>query len=194
MTAIMGQIATVLAALAFAVYAWSILKPDGTRPSRMTWFLLASIGWIIAVSSYYAGATATLWPLVTNAAGSTIAAILAIKRGDGGWTRVDQVALAGVVATCLFAALTRNAFASLIAALVVDFIALLPTLAKLLRDARSEEALPWVLSVLSNLFNALAVDWFAGGRMTTELAVAPIYFLAGNGLILALILRPKPGG
>ena len=111
-----------------------------------------------------------------------------------GWTRVDQVALAGVVATCLFAALTRNAFASLIAALVVDFIALLPTLAKLLRDARSEEALPWVLSVLSNLFNALAVDWFAGGRMTTELAVAPIYFLAGNGLILALILRPKPGG
>ena len=190
MTAIMGQISSVLAALAFAVYIWSILKPDGSRPSRMTWFLLASIGWIVAISSYYGGATDTLWPLVINAAGSTITAILAIKRGDGGWTRVDQVALIGVAATVMFAALTRNAFASLIAALVVDFIALLPTLAKLARRPQTEEALPWVLIVLSNLFNALAVDWFAG-RLTTETAVAPLYFLAANGLIVGLTLRPE---
>ena len=190
MTAIMGQISSVLAALAFAVYIWSILKPDGSRPSRMTWFLLASIGWIIAISSYYGGATDTLWPLVINAAGSTIVAILAIKHGDGGWTRVDQVALIGVAATVIFAGITRNAFASLIAALVVDFIALLPTIAKLARDPATEEALPWVLTVLSNLFNALAVDWFAG-RLTTETAVAPLYFLAANGLIVGLTLRPE---
>ena len=89
LTAAMGAASTVMTAVAYLVYFASIRKEQGgSRPSRMTWLLLATIAWVVAINSWLASAGDTLAPLVMNAVGSTIVFILSLSRGSGGWDRM----------------------------------------------------------------------------------------------------------
>ena len=127
-TSILGTASTIMTAVAYLSYFRSISKVEhGLRPSRMTWLLLATISWIVAVNSYLADATDTLGPLLMNAAGSTIVFLLSLKQGIGGWSEIDRLALFGAVVVFLTSLYVGSPLFSLVLALSFDLFALLPT-------------------------------------------------------------------
>ena len=191
-TEAMGAVSTLVTAIAYLWYFRSIRKPEhGSRPSRMTWLLLATVSWIVAVNSYLAGASDTLGPLLMNAVGSTIVFVLSMKHGVGGWSAVDKVALAGALFVLLFSLYLNEPLTSLILALSFDLFALLPTMFKLVKQPDLEESSPWVLAVLANVFNVLALGNLADPENGLEVLLPPIYFLTINGAVLLLILVPR---
>ena len=192
-TATMGAASTVMTAVAYLVYFASIRKErGGSRPSRMTWLLLATIAWVVAINSWLATAGDTLAPLLMNAVGSSVVFALSISRGRGGWDMIDRVALAAALAVLAVSAVVNVPLVSLALALSFDFVALVPTVSKLTRTPGDEEATPWTLTVIANALNVAALEWSRPFDIQPAHLLPPLYFLMINGLILALIVMPRP--
>lgn len=190
--AFLGLISTVITAVAYLCYFRSIIKSEhGSRPSRMTWLLLSTISWIVAANSYIAEATDTLSPLLMNAVGSTVVFTLSLRHGVGGWERVDKIAFACAVLIFLFSIYINQPLISLVLALSFDLFALMPTMVKLYGQPTMEEASPWILTVLANVLNVLALGILTGTQNSLEVLLPPIYFLGINGVVLLLIVLPR---
>ena len=73
------------------------------------------------------------------------------------------------------------------AAMAVDFLALFPTIAKTWKHPDWEETFPWIVTVVASALTVMAValPW------EIEIAAYPFYLLIMNGVVLALIFRPK---
>lgn len=191
-TEAMGAVSTLVTAIAYLWYFRSIRKYEhGSRPSRMTWLLLATVSWIVAANSYLANASDTLGPLLMNAVGSTVVFIMSMKHGVGGWNSVDKIALAGALLVLLLSLYANEPLTSLILALSFDLFALLPTMFKLLKQPDLEESSPWILTALANGFNVLALGNLGDSENSLEVLLPPIYFLAINSAVLLLILVPR---
>ena len=69
----------------------------------------------------------------------------------------------------------------------VDFLALFPTMAKTWKHPNWEEPFPWIVTVAASVLTVMAValPW------ELEIAAYPVYLLIMNGVVLALIYRPK---
>lgn len=212
----LGHIATLVAAYGYALYIISTLLPEkdkilprgkfwiflsslasrlrvqgGSEPSRMTWFILATIAWMLVYGNYANGADATMGALIVNAVGSTIVAILSIRYGLGGWETIDQIALVGIVLTVLVWHTTGNNFIGLLCSLGVDLIALSPTIWKLKTQPWLEEALPWKITVASCFINVLALDVFRIRDWELATAISPVYLFSINAIVLVLIVKPR---
>lgn len=189
---IFGEAATIVAALGFALYIVSILKgKNGSKPSRMTWFILATIASMIAYGNWMVGADATFPALLINAIGSVVVACLAIKYGDSGWEPVDQLALVGVIATCIIWVTTQNNLIGLLCALSVDLIAIWPTVLKVRKKPWLEESAPWIVTVSACLLNVLALNIASLSSWNWETAISPVYLFFINAFVLYYILRPR---
>jgi hypothetical protein len=186
-----GLLALAVTILSYVLYVRSA-RAGRSRPSRMTWALFTVLTTIAAASYWRVGATDTLPAAVVTAAGALAMALVSIRHGHGGWQPVDRLTLAGVILVGALWALTGNPLLALLAALTVDFLALVPTLAKLLHDPRSEEPFPWAVIVLASILNLLALDLTRVGDWTLGIAAYPVYMLAANLLTLALTLRSGP--
>lgn len=189
-SAFWGLLATVLSGVAIILYTRSMMKGGGSRPSRMTWFILAALSSISAWSYFHLGATYTFGAALMAAVGSITVAVLSLKYGHGGWQTIDKLTLAGVAITALIWWLTGSAFAALASALAIDFLALVPTIAKLWRWPKLEEATPWFVIVAGNICNVLALDVTRMAEWTIELAIYPLYMVLVNGFVLLMIVRP----
>lgn len=186
-----GWLATVFAGLGYVLYAFSVVKDGGSRPSRMTWFILSAVSCISAWSYFELGASETFGAAVVSALGSTFIAVLSLKYGHGGWETIDKITLLGVLVTCVLWYITGSSLVALLAALPVDCLALMPTIAKVVKWPDTEEFVPWLVTIASNIVNVLALDVMRIHDWTFELAIYPFYMVAINGLILLLIARPR---
>jgi hypothetical protein len=103
------------------------------------------------------------------------------------WQRSDFVCLAGAAGVAAFGLLTKSPLSALCAAMAVDFLALLPTMAKTWKHPDWEEQFPWMVTVTASMLTVMAVPlpW------EIEIAGYPVYLLIMNGVVLALICRPK---
>lgn len=191
MPIIFGWLATAATAAGYGLYIYSTIRPGGTRPSRMTWFILAALSSLTAWSYFQLGASSTFGTALFCAIGSIAVALLSIKYGHGGWELIDKITLLGVLVTCAIWYITGSAFVALIAALIVDFLALLPTMGKILKLPETEEFFPWFVTVVGSALNILALDVTRSNEWTAEMAVYPVYMIFVNGSVLALIARPQ---
>lgn len=173
---------------AFTKIASRLHVKGGSEPSRMTWFILMTIAWMLVYGNYASGADDTMGALIINAIGSTMVALLAIRYGVGGWESVDILALAGIVVTILIWYTTGSDFIGLLCSLGVDFIALSPTIWKLIWKPNLEEALPWKITVASGFINVLALDVFKIHDWEVATVVSPVYLLCINTIVLLLIV------
>lgn len=211
-----GLIATLVGAGGYFLYVLSIILPGrgkfkpagkvwlyisllasklhvkgGSEPSRMTWFILATIAWMLVYGNYANGADATMGALIVNAIGSTVVAILSIKYGLGGWETIDKIALVCIALTVTIWHTTGNDFIGLLCSLGVDLIALSPTAWKLKNRPWLEEALPWQITVASCFINVLALNIFKISEWEIATAISPLYLFGINAIVLLLIVWPR---
>src|SRR5258707_594803 len=91
---LIGQVAGALALAGFVPYVVSILRRQ-TVPSRTTWWIWTVVGAMLCASYYAAGARESIWVPVGYALGPLVTALLALRYGEGGWSRFDRACLAG---------------------------------------------------------------------------------------------------
>lgn len=87
-----GELAGIFSLLAYFTYVSSAVRGKN-RPSRASWFIWTVVGFIIASSYYYSGATTTMWVPVSNSIGQFVIFLVALKYGKKGWTKFESVFL-----------------------------------------------------------------------------------------------------
>lgn len=181
--AVFGILAGVLSLLAFVPYIRSIYRGE-TRPNRATWWVWTVCNGVLFASYYASGERRSAWVPLSYMAASFVVALLSFKRGEGGLSRFDQgCALASAVGIALWAA-SGSPLTALMINIGVDLAGALPTMRKTYLDPRSESLSAWLIFLVANLVNLLAVDAW------TEPSVAlPIYYVVMTIVIVALAAR-----
>ncbi len=182
---IIGIVAGVMSFVAYLSYTVSMVR--GTcRPNRMTWMTLTVIGLGLAISYYLSGARETMWVALSYFVGPLIISLFSIKYGEGGWDPLDRWCIAGVVVSLLLWWIFNSALVGLIANLIVDFFALIPTIMKSIKDPSGEDRKAWTLESSANIVNLFAVKpW------TFAIASYPVYLVVINLIITIALWWPR---
>ncbi len=182
--AFLGIVAGVLSFSAYALYIFTTLQGK-TRPNRATWWILTLVGTMIATSYYAGGARDTMWVALSYVLGPAIIAILSLKYGEGKWERLDQLCLAGALISAVIWYFSKSALVVLLVNILMDFLALIPTIKKSYLRPEGEDRIAWTLESLAGVFNLFAIE-----RWTFAIAFYPLYLLALNIVITFLLYRP----
>src|SRR3989338_2992942 len=76
---VLGIIAGIIALLAYVVYIFR----GKSKPNRVTWWIWAFMGLVLALSYKFSGADNTVWVPYVEFLGPLTIAILSIKYGEG---------------------------------------------------------------------------------------------------------------
>jgi hypothetical protein len=171
-----GAIAGMVSLLGCLPY-WNAIVRGRIRPNRATWWIWLVVGIMIMLSYRAAGATTTLWVPVTYVVGPFVTSLLAIKFGEGGWTKFDRTCLLISLASIGFWSVSKSADLTLGINIGIDFLGALPTIRKSTIDPHGENILAWSMFTAANALNLLAID-----RWSWQVMVYPIYmfFLCGT--------------
>ncbi len=178
---IFGELAGVVSLLAYCVYIASIFKGK-SKPNRATWWIWTVVGFILASSYYYSGATDTIWVPISNSIGPLVIAVIALKRGEGGWTRFDQMCLFGAAIGLFLWWIFNSALLALLSNLFVDFMGALPTVRKTYRDPLGENTWAWILFFTANTLNLFALN-----TLNFAIVIYPLYLFVISAVILTLV-------
>ena len=181
----MGAIAGVCSFCGFLPYWWAIWQGK-TRPNRATWWIWLIVGLIIAFSYRAAGAGSTMWVPITYVIGPLVTCLLAIKLGEGGWTKFDRICLLSTGVSLVGWAILKSPEITLIINLVIDLLGALPTIRKSRQDPYSEDLFAWLIFGVANTFNVLAID-----RWIWQVAVYPIYMFVLTNAICWLLWQGR---
>lgn len=182
-----GMLAGMVGILGFVPYAAGIIKRT-TVPNKATWIVWAVLGAVIAASYYYAGAVESAWVPIAYAFGIFVIAILSLKYGQEGWTRLDKGCLAGAALGLVLWGLTGEAVSALYLATIVDAAGSLPTIRKTYGDPKSESRAAWILFSVAAVLNLFAIrEW------TLSSASYPVYLVILDAVMLWLIFRKSAG-
>lgn len=186
-TAVAGWAAGILALASFVPYILAILRGE-TTPNRATWLIWTVVGIMLGLSYHASGAAHTVWFAVSYVVGPFIVLILSIKRGEGGWTKLDRSCLLTAGASAFLWWLSGSALFALCMNLVADAMGALPTVLKAYHRPESENRTAWTIGFIATVINLRAVeDWGS-----FSIAAYPVYMFLAVGAIAALLwFRPR---
>lgn len=182
--ALAGILAGLLSFVAYPVYVRDILKGN-TKPSRVTWWVLALLNAVLSFSYYASGARDTIWIPISYTIGFTTVALLSLKYGEGSWEKTDYIALGGAAISLAVWWLLQSAEIALYLIIVTDFIGLAPTIYKTYKRPWTENKSAWLIATLASALNVVAIE-----QWTLAIAGYPIYVVLTNALITGFILFP----
>jgi hypothetical protein len=153
----------------------------------VSWSVWTLLGVLILASYRAVGAENTIWLAIATAVGPFAILLLALRHGQGGASRLDIVCLLAALAGIGVWAFTSDAFAGLLCFLAADVMGAVPTVAKVWREPYSEPLPAWLLWFAGSAFQLAAVE-----RWSVAIALFPLYFFAGQLLIITLMLWRRP--
>ncbi len=182
--AVLGILSGLLLIIADIPYALNAYRRK-TQPHRVTWFVVFILNLIGFANQLASGATHSLWLFGTAVFVTLVISILSISRGVGGYEIVDIVALVGSIIGLGLWWWLNTPLASIIANVVVGWIALTPTYIKSYKNPASETKITWLLASVSALLGTLAV-----GELKFDLLILPLNaFIIQIGIYLILEFR-----
>lgn len=182
---IIGIIAGIIAFSSYFFYIPSIIKGK-TKPNRASWWIWGFLGTSIAISYYISGARTTMWVPLSEAVGPLLVALLSIKYGEGGWTRFDKKCIVGAAGVGFLWWVTSSSIIALVSYLLIDIIAVLPTIRKSLHRPENEDKIAWGLTFTGQFLNIFAVE-----KLIFSILIYPIVMIITNGTIFGLLFRKK---
>ncbi len=186
LTSSIGIIAGLVTLAAYIPYIKGILERK-TRPNRATWWIWAVLAIVIAASYRFSGGIDSGWIAIGNAFGTSLIALLSLKNGEGGWTRLDQGCLLGAFIGIVAWALTNNPVIALIIATGADMLGAVPTIKKSYFEPEGENSSAWAIFLIGYTVNLFAmVEW------SFALAFYPVYvFLLSAAMVYLLVFRKR---
>lgn len=182
---LLGLTAGVTSFAGYVMYIYSTIQ-GSTKPNRATWWILTLVGIMIATSYYSEGARNTIWVPVSYVVGPLFVAILSIKFGENDWETLDILCLAAAGLSALIWYFYQSPLIVLLVNIIMDFVALVPTIKKSYLRPESEDATAWAVESIAGILNVFALESWAFG-----LAFYPAYLLLINSLVTVLLLRAK---
>jgi len=179
----LGLIAGCVSAIAFLPYLISILKGK-TKPSIVTWWIWSVLGILLFFSYKAGGATETLFVPFVYMLTPLATAILSLKYGNKGWSKFDLYCLIGAATSTVIWFISGSPTIALVLYLFIDLFGLMPTIRKTFYQPEQENSLAWLLMVVANFLNILAIT-----KMKFSILIYPLYLLISGGIILILTLR-----
>lgn len=180
-----GFAAGVLSVGAIGVYLVDIVR-GGTRPSKVTWWVLALLNGALAASYFATGARETVWLPASYAFGFLIVAGFSVRHGEGTWLPLDWLCFGGALIGVAAWELLRSPTIALALLVLVDLLGMAPTFVKAWRRPWTESRAAWIAGTAASLINVLAIT-----QWSVEVAAYPLYALGVNGLVMGLILRRR---
>lgn len=189
---ILAIAATTVEVASYCLYVRDI-RSGRARPSRASWLIWAPLGWLTLTSHWQAGAGLTLVKLSGMCVGITVVALLAIRFGTGGWSRLDKLCFAmtalGVVAWIQ----TREPVLALALFILADMSGAIPTVRDAARLPDKDSRAAWSASLLAAALNLCVIDstqwtasWAGFGIWGFNL-----YVLLLNTLVVGLMVRRR---
>ena len=183
---VLGVVAGVIAFLAYIVYIVSIFR-GRSKPNRVTWWIWAFMGLVLALSYQFSGAVNTIWVPYVEFLGPFSIALLSIKYGEGGLTnKTDLFSFFGAVISIILWIIFDNPVIALVTSLAVDSFAIIPTIKKSYLRPEGEDFWAWFGTGLADSLNMFAVEKF-----TFAILVYPIYMLVSDLIIIFILLLKK---
>lgn len=180
---IMSATAGVLAIIGYIPYIVSILH-RATRPAKATWIIWASLDIITLLSMYAKGAVNGQIAAVTL--GTSIVAILALRYGTPGWTKLDLICLGGAVVGVVVWQWFGNPTLAIVTSLSVIFIGSVPTFVSTWHDPSKEDKLAWTIYWFSCIAAVAAIP-----AWSLPHAAQPLTFFAVTAIMMCLLyVRP----
>lgn len=178
-----GIVAGLLAIASYVPYIISVCKKR-TCPSRTTWWILTGAT-LCTLKAYSAsGDGNALWVAIGDVVGILVIALLSISYGTGGKDGADIVCFVGSTIGMLLWWMFDSPVVGLVTMLLVDGLAIVPTVTKTYQHPEQEDRLAWVLYAVGHLLSVTAIeDW------TIAAAIYPIYHSASGSTIVVLTLR-----
>lgn len=178
---VLGVLAGLCAVANAIPYIRDILRGT-TRPHRGTWLVWAVLATVVYGSQRADGAS---WSLLMTGAQAMLTGlifVLAVRRGEGGWSATDALLTAMAGAGVVGWVLSNEPIVATASVVVADLLAAAMMTPKTYRDPTSETLASFTLASVGG---ALA----AGAAASSEpgLLVYPVYFCAVNGAIALLI-------
>ncbi len=180
-----GWLSGVVALAAFVPYVRGVLRGQ-TRPSTASWWIWTAVGAILCASYFSVGARTTIWTPIGYVIGPLVIAVLSIRFGARGRTRLDAFCLLAATVSLLLWWWTGSARLALVLNILVDACGALPTIRKSIVEPESEDRVAWTMFLAAGLLNIVAITpW------TWANAAYPLYLL-GNSLVMNLLIwRPR---
>lgn len=182
--AVYGITAGLLSFAAISTYIVEVIRGT-TRPSRVTWWVLALLNACLTASYYASGARDTIWIPASYAVGFAIVAVLSLTKGEGSWSKWDTIPFIGAVISLFVWWRFQSAEAALYLIILTDFIGLAPTIFKTYRRPWTESKLAWGIATVASALNVAAVEhWYPA------IYLYPLYVAVTNALIAGFIFFP----
>ena len=185
------------------IFGWRKTAP--THPRAATWLVWAVMGLILASAYSSSGARETAWSAWAMAVEFVVVAVLAIiydsrtrrLKPVGLWSyaikdidATEWKCMGGAAVAGILWLASGEPLLALFGSYAVDLFAALPTLRQAFRRPLEEPTSAWLLTVVGNGFNLLAVpEWRLASLDSFAIWSYPVYMLAINGLILIFLMR-----
>jgi len=186
----LGKIAGVLALLGYVPYLMSIVRRK-TLPNPATWWIWSIMGGILFASYYLEGNREAVWVPLSYFIGPTVTGILSIKYGRNEFGTFEKYCLGGAALSLVLWQVSGPVVA-LTMLIMIDLIAIAPTLRKTYFKPDSEDPLAWSIFWLANTINLFVV---VASEAPTYASIAyplELFFLPTS--IMALVIRGKVVG
>lgn len=178
-------ISTAMVLIAPIFYIHSILYGK-TRPHRTTRFVIAVISLLSTASLLSSNRSAAFWLASASALQATVVFAISLKRGLGGWSKLDLGSLSIAALGIVLWQTTNNPLFGLYASMAADFTGFIPTFIKTYRLPGTELWQYFAIDV-----GAGAISLAASKDLSAYTISYPIYIFMINAVMVVLILVRK---
>jgi hypothetical protein len=154
-----------------------------TRPHRGTWLIWGVLGVVVCLSQRADGASWSLVMAGTQAVLTVLVFLLAIRRGEGGVSRIDAVMIAVAAGGVTGWILADEPLVATLCVVAADAVGVALMVPKTYRDPDSETLITFALASLCGILAAAAV-----ATPDASLLLYPAYYCLANAFVALLIV------
>lgn len=161
---------------------YSIVKGD-FRPQRMTRFLIFVISLLFVGTLFAQGDRNGIFIAVAQLLGGFIIFLLSLKKGIGGYGKLDIVVFCMTILSLIVWKTTQNPTFGLLMSIITDLTAFAPTIIKSWTLPETEEWKFYMSDVIASFFSILSIVLYS-----MENVAFPFYIFCINTLSVVIIL------
>jgi len=168
----------------FVPYIRAIVRKQA-QPSKATWMIWAILD-VVAFAGMLVKHTLNSQMTAALVCASTVA-VLALKYGKPGWSRLDKLCLGGAVLGVALWEIFHDPVLGIVTSLIVLFLGGIPTFVSAWHDPGKEDRTAWTILWVSCILAVIAIPAF-----TLADAAQPITFLMiETVMVFILYTRPR---
>ena len=178
-----GVISGLIYLFGFVPYAIAVLN-NSAKPTKVSWLIWISLD-VITLVGMIANKTVN-GQIIGIVAGGSFVLILALIKGEPGWSKLDKFCLAGALVGIILWAAFQNPLLGVLSSQAVIFLGSIPTFVSAWKDPSRENKTAWTLWWVSCILAIIAIP-----QWTLADSVQPVNFLLIESVMMYILFYHK---